>query len=228
MEPRHSPGFPRFAEGAWKGALPIAGLLGRWWIDWERSGPRPPDGPIVVAANHFSNIDPVVVSMATGRAIRYLAVDELYGNSPIFDRLTLWLGAIPMSRTRAPLGALRTALAELSAGGTIGVFPEGVRVWRWGEASPKRGAAWLARRIGVPLVPVAIWGTDQVMGRGGTRIERSAASGITCDPIFPDDYSAADDPLGEMMAEWRRRVGDALEGVARERRVDGQRRGRRR
>ncbi len=179
----------------------------------------------MVAANHFSNIDPVVVSMAAGRPIRYLAVDELYGNSAFFDRLTLWLGAIPMSRTRAPLGALRTALAELAAGGTIGVFPEGVRVWNWGEAPPKRGAAWLARRAGVPLVPVAIWGTDQVMGRGGTRIERAAASGVTCEPIFPGDFASAEDPLGEMTAEWRRRVGEALERVALKRRVDGQRRG---
>lgn len=206
----------------------MAGLLGRWWIDWERSGPRPPEGPIVVAANHFSNIDPVVVSMAAGRPIRYLAVDELYGNSAFFDRLTLWLGAIPMSRTRAPLGALRTALAELAAGGTIGVFPEGVRVWNWGEASPKRGAAWLARRAGVPLVPVAVWGTDQVMGRGGTRIERASASGITCEPIIPGDFASAEDPLGAMTAEWQRRVGEALEGAAREGRARGQDRRRRR
>ena len=128
LEPRHSAGFPRLAERSWRLALRAAEPLGKWWIDWERLGPQIPDGPVVVASNHFSNIDPVVVSMTVQRPIRYLAVDELYGNSALFDRLTLWLGAIPMSRTRAPLGALRTALAELSAGGTVGVFPEGVRV----------------------------------------------------------------------------------------------------
>ena len=197
--------------------LPIVGVLGRWWVDWERQGPSIPDGPVVVAANHFSNIDPVMVSLAAQRPIRYLAVDELYGNSAFFDRLTLWLGAIPMSRTRVPLGALRTAITELRAGGTIGVFPEGVRVWNWGEAVPKRGAAWLARRTGVPLVPVAIWGTDLVMGRGGKGIARKPASGATCEPIFPGDYEDRADPIGAMTEEWSRRIGGALEETKRRR-----------
>ena len=197
--------------------LPPLDVLGRWWIDWERRGPRLPDGPVVIASNHFSNVDPVVVSMTVQRPIRYLAVDELYGNSAFFDWLILWLGTIPLSRTRAPLGALRTALTELAAGGTVGVFPEGVRVWNWGEVEPKRGAAWLARRARVPLVPVAVWGTDLVMGRGGTRIERSPVSGVRCEPILPGDYDDATDPLGAMTAEWRRRVGEALDAVTRER-----------
>ena len=198
--------------------LPPLDVLGRWWIDWERRGPRLPDGPVVIASNHFSNVDPVVVSMAAQRPIRYLAVDELYGNSAFFDWLILWLGTIPLSRTRVPLGALRTALAELAAGGTVGVFPEGVRVWNWGEVEPKRGAAWLARRARVPLVPVAVWGTDLVMGRGGTRIERSPVSGVRCEPIFPGDYDDAADPLGAMTDEWRRRVDSALTETARRRR----------
>jgi 1-acyl-sn-glycerol-3-phosphate acyltransferase len=201
----------------WKGVLPAAGLLGRWWIDWERRGSPLPDGPAVVAANHLSNIDPVVVGMTVQRPVRYLAVDELYGNSAFFDRLTLWLGAIPMSRTRVPLGALRTALAELAAGGTVGVFPEGVRVWNWGEIDPKRGAAWLARRTGAPLIPVAIWGTDLVMGRGSTHIARRPVTGVRCESILPGDYDGSPDPLGAMMEEWKRRVGDALDEVGRDR-----------
>lgn len=198
--------------------LPVAGVLGKWWVDWERWGPRLPDGPVVVAANHFSNLDPVVVSMAAQRPIRYLAVDELYGNSAFFDRLTLWLGAIPMSRTRAPLGALRTALVELAAGGTIGLFPEGVRVWNWGEVESKRGAAWLALRAGVPLVPVAIWGTDLVMGRGSTTISRRPVTGVTCAPILPDDHRHAANPARSMTEEWERRVGAALGEIAARRR----------
>lgn len=168
---------------------------------------------MVVAANHYSHVDPVIVSLTVRRPIRYLAVDELYGNSRLFDSLTLWLGAIPMSRTRVALGALRLALAELAAGGTVGLFPEGVRVWRWGEVEPKRGAAWLARRAGVPLVPVALAGTDLVMGRGATRIARNPVAGVTCDPILPADHEAADDPVGSMTEEWRRRVGEALRSV---------------
>ncbi len=170
-----------------------------------------PDGPVVVAANHFSHLDPVVASLAVGRPIRYLAVDELFGNSRFFDNLTLWLGAIPMSRTRAPLGALRLAIDELTAGGAVGVFPEGVRVWRWGEKEAKRGAAWLAQRVGVPLLPVAIAGTDEAMGRGTRRISHRPVHIEVCEPIFPCDFGGGPDPLGAMTGVWRERI-DAVLG----------------
>ncbi|MBN2113560.1 MAG: 1-acyl-sn-glycerol-3-phosphate acyltransferase [Acidimicrobiia bacterium] len=172
---------------------------------------RVPPGPLVVAANHFSHLDPVMVSLAVGRPIRYLAVDELYGRSEFFDRLTFWLGAIPMSRSRAPVGALRLALAELAAGGTVGLYPEGMRVWVWGEARPKRGAAWLARRAGVPLLPVAVAGSEEAMGRGTARVSRRPIHVEVGDPLYPADFARVPDPLGSMTAEWARRVAEALQ-----------------
>jgi len=164
----------------------------------------------VVSANHYAHVDPVVVALTVRRPIRFLAVDELFGSSRFFDGLTHWLGAIPMSRTRAPLGALRSALGELAAGGTVGLFPEGVRVWHWGESPPRRGAAWLARRAGVPLLPVAIAGTDLVMGRGARGIARSPVVGVVCEPIHPGDFAAERDPLAEMTRVWEERIGAAL------------------
>jgi 1-acyl-sn-glycerol-3-phosphate acyltransferase len=176
-------------------------------VDYQRTGPALPPGPVVVAANHYSDVDPVVLGMAADRPIRFLAVDELFGRSRFFDRLTHWLGAIPMSRTRAPLGALRTALAELAAGGTVGVFPEGARVWNWGEAVPKRGAAWLARRAGVPLIPIAIAGTERVMPRGTHKIKRAPVRVVVCEAIDPREYGSP----GEMTEEWRQRIDRALQ-----------------
>lgn len=190
--------------------------LAQWWVGYERRGVAVPDGPVVVAANHYAHVDPVVVSMTVGRPVRYLAVDELFGASRFFDGLTHWLGAIPVSRTRAPLGALRSALAELDAGGTVGLFPEGVRVWVWGETPSRRGAAWLARRAGVPLVPVAVAGTDQVMGRGGHGISRAKVAAVVCAPILPGDHRDDADPLTAMTREWERRVGGALAEVYRD------------
>ena len=191
--------------------LPPFRFIGARYFPFSREGKeRVPAGPLVVAANHFSHLDPVLVSMGVGRPIRYLAVDELYGRSGFFDWLTLWLGAIPLPRSRAPLGALRLALAELAAGGTVGLYPEGMRVWVWGEAEPKRGAAWLARRAGVPLLPVAVSGSEQALGRGTTRVSRQPIHVAVCDPIHPGDFAVLLDPVGAMTAEWRRRVGEAL------------------
>jgi 1-acyl-sn-glycerol-3-phosphate acyltransferase len=171
-----------------------------------------PDGPAVVAANHLSHVDPVFVSVIVDRPVRYLALDELYGNSWFFDVLTLWFGAIPVPRKGVPLGAMRTALAELDAGGTVGVFPEGARVQQWGERPAKRGAAWLAHRTGVPLVPVAVAGTDGVMGMEDFRIRRSPVTVTVCDAILPADFADRADPVGAMTDEWVRRIDAALGG----------------
>ena len=164
----------------------------------------------MVAANHFSNLDPVIVGVTVKRPMRYLAVDELYGNSRLFDSFTKFAGAIPMTRTKIPFGPLKLALSELAAGGTVGLFPEGVRVWAWGEQPPKRGAAWLAHRAGVPLVPIAVSDSDLAMGRGARRIFRTAMHVEICRPILPETYQNEADPVGAMTEEWATRIDRAL------------------
>jgi 1-acyl-sn-glycerol-3-phosphate acyltransferase len=214
LAPRRSSGFGPAAYPLVSGLLPPARRLFRRFFPTRFSGrERAPDGAVVVAANHFSHLDPVLVAMAIDRPLRFLAVDELYGNSAFFDRLTLWLGAIPMSRTRPPLGALRAALETLASRGGIGMFPEGVRVWTWGEEASRRGAAWLALRAGVPLLPVAIAGSDQVLGREARWVSRRPMAVVVCDPILPGDYAGRSDPSREMTFEWTRRVDAALREV---------------
>ena len=186
-------------------------LFGRYFPMTSAGEDLVPAGPVVVAANHFSYLDPVITGCVVDRPIRYLAVDELYGRSRLFDGLIFWLGTIPMSRTRIPLGAMRLAIAELESGGTVGLYPEGVRVWRWGEQTPKRGAAWLSRRVGVPLVPVAIAGSDDAMGRGNGGIDRRPIHAEVCRPIFPADFDTHPDPLQAMTDLWRDRVDEALQ-----------------
>jgi 1-acyl-sn-glycerol-3-phosphate acyltransferase len=191
---------------AWRGATPFARRLFRFWFRLELSGGSLPPGPVVVAANHYSHLDPVVVGIAVRRPVRFLAVDELFGRSRFFDGLTTWLGAIPMTRTKIPLGPMRTALAELASGGSVGLFPEGVRVWHWGEQRPKRGAAWLARRAGVPLVPVAIQGSDVAMGRGTGRILRSPMRAEVGAALDPERFAGEPDPVGALTEAWRSEV----------------------
>jgi 1-acyl-sn-glycerol-3-phosphate acyltransferase len=198
------------AGTAWRAATPVASGLFRWWFDLETVGHSPPPAPVVIAANHYSHLDPVIVSLAMRRPMRFLAVDELFGRSRVFDALTLWLRTIPMTRTRIPFGPLKTALAELAGGGTVGLFPEGVRVWHWGEREAKRGAAWLALRAGVPLVPIAISGSDVAMGRGTNRIIRAPLRVEICEPIAPGDVVDSDDPVGAMTSEWVDRLDGAL------------------
>ena len=179
--------------------------------DLKKFGDLPIPRPSVVAANHFSHLDPVIVGQTVG-PVRYLAVDELYGTWPSFDKLISHFGAIPMTRTAVPLQALRTAIDHLHAGGVIGVFPEGRRVWTWGELPPRRGAAWLAQRTGAPLVPVAIWGTQESMGRGATGIKRWPVKIEIGDAIDPADFGGERvAATWSMMAAWEQAVGAAIE-----------------
>ncbi|MGA7096815.1 MAG: lysophospholipid acyltransferase family protein [Acidimicrobiia bacterium] len=163
--PPRSRQLTRRGDALWSISFPTLRGLGRLAYSLSIEMPHGlPAGPFVLAANHFSHFDPVVVGAAIGRPIRFLAVDELFGVSPLLDWLLHTYGVIPVSRSRLPLGTLRTALDRLRAGEVVGVFPEGTRVRQWGDLPMKRGAAWLAIRAGVPLVPIAISGTDRAFG----------------------------------------------------------------
>lgn len=149
----------------WAVAPPAIRGIGRTFFDmnveFESELPAP---PFVVAANHYSHFDPPVIAAALGLRIRYLALEDLFVANRLLDWLITGFGAIPTPRIRHPIGAVRMALNALDQGEIVGVFPEATRVSHWGIVSPKRGAAWLALRAGVPLVPVAVVGTGRVLG----------------------------------------------------------------
>jgi 1-acyl-sn-glycerol-3-phosphate acyltransferase len=126
----------------------------------------PTSGAVVLAANHFSHLDPPLIGIHTGRYVRFMAVDQLFGKSIVFDAMMNFAGAIPLDRDGYPVAAMREAIEHLDGGNIVGLFPEGRRVERWGVDDPKRGAAWLAWMTGAPLIPVAIHGTQHSMTPG--------------------------------------------------------------
>lgn len=155
-----------------------------------------PSGAYVAVINHLSHLDPPVAGLALRRPVRYLALDELWGNSAILDRILNVFRAIPFPREgRYPIGALKQALRHLDAGGIIGVFPEGRRVRNWGDAPVTRGAAWLAVKANVPLVPVAIWGTQHAMPLDTMRIHRSPVRVVVGCPIEPARFAGRRDAV---------------------------------
>lgn len=113
------------------------------------------EGPLIVAANHRRNADPVLVSMAVPRRIQWMAKKELFGFP--FKRFFFFIGAFPVDR-ESGRSALRTALNLLKAGWALGIFPEGQRRRKGydNEDAPKSGVAMLAARGGVPVIPVYV------------------------------------------------------------------------
>jgi 1-acyl-sn-glycerol-3-phosphate acyltransferase len=127
----------------------------------------PESGPVIIAANHRSFLDPFVIGMMTRRPVYYVAKRELFAN-----RLVGWflssLGAFPVHRGTGDQDMLATARAILNRGGVVLIFPEGTRTRPGPLGRPRRGVGRLALETGAAVVPVAIAGTEGV--RRGWRI----------------------------------------------------------
>jgi glycerol-3-phosphate dehydrogenase (NAD(P)+) len=127
----------------------------------------PKDGPVIIAANHRSFLDPFVIGMMLRRPLYFVAKAELFKN-PIVAWWLSSLGAFPVDRGHGDRDAMDTARRILERGDCVVIFPEGTRIRPGGLASPRRGVGRLALQTGARVVPIALLGTDAV--RRGWRI----------------------------------------------------------
>jgi 1-acyl-sn-glycerol-3-phosphate acyltransferase len=131
----------------------------------------PPTGPLVVAANHESVLDPFVLGCAVPRPIRYLAKAELW-RYPLVGTLLEAGGVIPIRRGRSDVAAIGAAVDALRDGEVLGIFPQGrVRF----EGPWLRGAARMALVTGAPLLPVRLFDTARAIAPGTVGFPRVAA-----------------------------------------------------
>jgi glycerol-3-phosphate dehydrogenase (NAD(P)+) len=136
----------------------------------------PRSGPLLLAANHRSFLDPFVIGALTRRPVYYVAKRELF-RRPWQARILNALGAFPIDRGHSDEDAIATARAILARGDCVVIFPEGTRVRPGPLGAPRRGVGRLALETGAPVVPVAVIGTEDV--RRGRRV-RPRAVRIRC------------------------------------------------
>jgi 1-acyl-sn-glycerol-3-phosphate acyltransferase len=117
----------------------------------------PATGPVIVACNHVSYLDPVVLGIGFRRPVTYLAKKELFA-IPVLGSIIVGLGVYPLDREAGGVAAVRAALRALKDGRCVGIFPEGARNLT-GDVQGKGGAALLGALSGAPVVPAAISGT---------------------------------------------------------------------
>lgn len=135
-----------------------------------------PSGGHVLASNHLSNFDPWIVAypLWPKRRIRSMAKAELF--NPLLRGILKASGAFPIHRDRPDAEAFKTAIEIVQSGEALLIFPEGVRrnKGRWKrrrrKPRPHSGAARIALAAKVPLVPVAIIGTDRLTRLGPVRM----------------------------------------------------------
>ncbi|MGE5397488.1 MAG: lysophospholipid acyltransferase family protein [Chitinophagales bacterium] len=121
----------------------------------------PMSGPVIVAANHASGWDPVVIAAYLKRPIHYMAKDEFWENK-ILAKFFESINAFPVKRGVPDRKALRMGLEVLENGEVLGLFPEGTRS-KTGEISkPHHGIALFAMKTQALVVPVACIGTKKV------------------------------------------------------------------
>ena len=125
----------------------------------------PKDGPLVVASNHGSHLDPPLLGHALGRPVAFMAKAELFA-IPLLGAVIRACGAYPVRRGASDREAIRTATAKLEKGWATGVFLDGTRQANGRVNNPLPGAALLAARSGAPLLPVAIVNSHRALGSG--------------------------------------------------------------
>ena len=122
----------------------------------------PADGPFILAPNHFSNMDHFFAGVYLRRKIRFMAKSQLFFRNPILDYIYRVGGVFPVRRGHHDEEAFVTAHSILDRGGCVLIYCEGgrSRTGKLGEAKP--GLGRLALESGVPVVPVAIHGSQSV------------------------------------------------------------------
>ena len=161
-----------------------------------------PRGPVIVAANHESLLDPPLLALTARQPLHFLAKVELWRYPPgawLMDAL----GGIPITRDRRDLLSVGRAAELLRAGESVALFPEGTV--RGGPLT--RGAARLALATGAPLVRVRIVGTRRALSRGRIGFPRIRL--VVCEPI----EGARAQPTGAAARELTARLQAAVDAA---------------
>jgi 1-acyl-sn-glycerol-3-phosphate acyltransferase len=158
----------------------------------EGSEHVPERGGVLLAANHVSYVDPVVVGCAVRRRLHYLAKEELF-RRPAAGWFLRQLQAFPISRNQAEPSVLKRTLALLRRGEAVLVFPEGTRGDGRRLLPGRAGAGLLALRSGSPVVPIYHEGGAAVLPRGRA-VPRPAPVRVRIGPPLRFSPAAGEEP----------------------------------
>jgi 1-acyl-sn-glycerol-3-phosphate acyltransferase len=153
---------------------PVALLLYRTRAIGRRN--VPPTGSVILAPNHFSNMDHFFCGVHLRRRIRFMSKSQFFGGNPVVSYVFRVSGHFPVRRGHSDDEAFRTAHSILARGGCVGIYAEGGRSRTGGLGEPRPGIGRLALESGARVVPVAIHGSSAVRGWRRGRFPRITVS----------------------------------------------------
>lgn len=173
-------------------------------VHGESAVPR--EGAAILAVNHVSALDPVLVGVAVRRPVWFMAKEELF-RRPALAALMRALHAFPVRRERADLSTIKRTLALLRAGRLVMMFPEGTRRDGITLGPIRPGVSVLAARAGIPVVPVYHEGAGRVLPRGARWPRRHPVTVCFGPPIYPSpsvrtDAAAAQAFGDQLLQQW--------------------------
>lgn len=185
----------------------------------------PETGGVLLASNHLSFIDSFVIPLVAPRQVRFLAKSEYFTGKGIKGAMSkAWftsIGAIPVDRdtARAAQDSLDVGLKVLQDGGVFALYPEGTRSRDRRLYRGRTGVAWLALTAGVPVVPVALTGTQDIQPVGSNRIHLADVRVEFGKPLhFADRYAGV--PAGKARRQVTDEIMDAIGAMSGQERVD--------
>ncbi len=163
----------------------------------------PARGPLILAPNHLAWFDIPLVALHIPRKVVYMAKEEWFRGKIAW--LIRFLGAFPVRRGEPDRQALRAAEEQLRQGHILGIFPEGTRSKSHRLAQGHAGMALIALRTGVPVVPVAIWGSEKILKEFRPRVTIRYGEPVILKPkgmkITRQDIDEATDQVMQRIAE---------------------------
>ncbi len=167
----------------------------------------PFDIPIVVAVNHQSYLDPVLVGSSMPRKLRYMARTTLFKNR-LFAWLIRKLGAIPIEREGPALAGLKQAVAILETNSALLIFPDSTRTTDGSIGEFQSGFVWLAQKTGAAIVPVVLHGADKALHRKAKfprprRVKLTVLDPIPASSLTPREGESASSCRDRLAAEIR-------------------------
>ncbi|HVM41155.1 MAG TPA: lysophospholipid acyltransferase family protein [Acidimicrobiia bacterium] len=183
-----------------------------WTVDGDHLVPR--HGPAILASNHVSYLDPLVVAYVIDerqRRCRFLAKAELFDKRGLGWALRQ-IHQIPVLRNTGDAGrSLDAAVEALRKGEIVAIFPEGTISLDLEPMAPKTGTARLAQLSGMPVVPVGLWGAHRVLFKGRKPNWQRGVAQVVClgAPVKvgpDDDVREASDRIMTAVVEQVRRA----------------------